>query len=313
MPTTYQRRINPVQRSALAPRLTILGAERKLFFLRHVCLGAATFNLLNSLSGGGADLPALVLRRPLGHRNRPANPEAPTSGRETSPRIRPGQIDSCDGCPRRAMPESQARFFRNYERDRVAQARWSISFGFVGPQVFLTKSGEVGMILELQGVDYECLEFSGMALDARSRNVSSPALRLFDEKLPGLPTALQAETGRRSPHTFSGKPRRGCRDSQPHRLLSRKKSRLPVFALNRIRGAVPGAYRKPVARQYDSGNFRLGQGQALAELRARSGFFTGDDPARRPLNCQCGIRAAAEKLESFSYTGQRLCRDPPYC
>lgn len=31
--------------------LTILGAERKLFFFA-MCLGAATFNLLNSLLGG---------------------------------------------------------------------------------------------------------------------------------------------------------------------------------------------------------------------------------------------------------------------
>ena len=44
------RRINPVHRSLSRP-LTILGAERKLFFFA-MCLGAATFNLLNSLSGG---------------------------------------------------------------------------------------------------------------------------------------------------------------------------------------------------------------------------------------------------------------------
>jgi type IV secretory pathway TrbD component len=47
---TNTRRINAVQRSLSRP-LTILGAERKLFFFA-MCLGAATFNLLNSLSGG---------------------------------------------------------------------------------------------------------------------------------------------------------------------------------------------------------------------------------------------------------------------
>ena len=47
---TYQRRINPVQRSLSRP-LTILGAERKLFFFA-MCLGAGTFNLLSSLLGG---------------------------------------------------------------------------------------------------------------------------------------------------------------------------------------------------------------------------------------------------------------------
>ena len=44
------RRVNMVHRSLSRP-LTILGAERKLFFFA-MCLGAGTFNLLNSLLGG---------------------------------------------------------------------------------------------------------------------------------------------------------------------------------------------------------------------------------------------------------------------
>jgi type IV secretory pathway TrbD component len=44
------KRINLVHRSLSRP-LTILGAERKLFF-SAMCIGAATFNLLNSLLGG---------------------------------------------------------------------------------------------------------------------------------------------------------------------------------------------------------------------------------------------------------------------
>lgn len=44
------RRINPIYRSISRP-LTILGAERKLFFFA-MCIGAATFNLLGSLLGG---------------------------------------------------------------------------------------------------------------------------------------------------------------------------------------------------------------------------------------------------------------------
>jgi type IV secretory pathway TrbD component len=44
------RRLNPVYRSISRP-LTILGAERKLFFFA-MCVGAATFNLLGSLVGG---------------------------------------------------------------------------------------------------------------------------------------------------------------------------------------------------------------------------------------------------------------------
>src|SRR5580704_17185443 len=44
------RRVNTVYRSISRP-LTILGAERRLFFFA-MCVGAATFNLLGSLRGG---------------------------------------------------------------------------------------------------------------------------------------------------------------------------------------------------------------------------------------------------------------------
>ena len=44
------RRVNPVFRSISRP-LTIIGAERKLFFFA-MCVGAGTFNLLGSLLGG---------------------------------------------------------------------------------------------------------------------------------------------------------------------------------------------------------------------------------------------------------------------
>src|SRR5579863_7134518 len=44
------RRVNRVHRSLSRP-LTIMGAERKLFFFA-MCMGAATFNMLSSLLGG---------------------------------------------------------------------------------------------------------------------------------------------------------------------------------------------------------------------------------------------------------------------
>ena len=44
------RRVNPVYRTISRP-ITILGAERKLFFFA-MCIGAGTFNLLGSLFGG---------------------------------------------------------------------------------------------------------------------------------------------------------------------------------------------------------------------------------------------------------------------
>ena len=51
-------------------------------------------------------------------------------------------------------------------------------YGFVDPHAFLTKSGDVGVILQVQGVDYECLD--GNSLDTLTKRLES-ALRLFDE------------------------------------------------------------------------------------------------------------------------------------
>jgi len=46
------------------------------------------------------------------------------------------------------------RVFQNYDEAGSLNAMVNL-FGFLGPDVFLTKSGEVGIVLELQGVDYE--------------------------------------------------------------------------------------------------------------------------------------------------------------
>ena len=50
-------------------------------------------------------------------------------------------------------------------------------YGFIDPHAFLTKSGDVGMILQVHGVDYECLD--GNALDTLTKRLES-AFRLFD-------------------------------------------------------------------------------------------------------------------------------------
>ena len=44
------------------------------------------------------------------------------------------------------------RIFKNYREAGSLSAQINL-FGFVGPSVFLTKSGEVGVILEVRGVD----------------------------------------------------------------------------------------------------------------------------------------------------------------
>jgi type IV secretion/conjugal transfer VirB4 family ATPase len=70
-----------------------------------------------------------------------------------------------------------SRVFKNYEETGSLGGQINL-YGFIGPSVFLTKSGEVGVILEVRGVDYECLD--GAAIDGLTKRLES-ALKLFDE------------------------------------------------------------------------------------------------------------------------------------
>jgi type IV secretion system protein VirB4 len=91
--------------------------------------------------------------------------------------------------------------FKNYEETGSLNAMVNL-FGFIGPQVFLTKSGEAGIVVELQGVDYECLD--APAIDTFTKRLES-ALRLFDENYRVY--QLLFKKNRQSiPHTFCGKP-----------------------------------------------------------------------------------------------------------
>lgn len=52
-------------------------------------------------------------------------------------------------------------------------------FGFIDDKIFLTKSADVGVVLEVRGVDYECLKSS--AVDNLTKRLES-AFRIFDEQ-----------------------------------------------------------------------------------------------------------------------------------
>src|SRR3984893_13995590 len=52
-------------------------------------------------------------------------------------------------------------------------------FGFVDDEIFLTKSGDFGVVMSLGGVDYECLDMN--AIDNLTRRLAA-AFRIFDEK-----------------------------------------------------------------------------------------------------------------------------------
>src|SRR6266436_2338997 len=70
------------------------------------------------------------------------------------------------------------RIFKNYNETGSLNEQINL-YGFIGPHVFLTKTGEVGVILEVRGVDYECLDAA--AIDGFTKRLES-ALKLFDEK-----------------------------------------------------------------------------------------------------------------------------------
>src|SRR6266481_2808719 len=69
------------------------------------------------------------------------------------------------------------RIFKNYRETGSLSERINL-YGFIGPHVFLTKCGEVGVILEVRGVDYECLDAA--SIDGFTKRLES-ALKLFDE------------------------------------------------------------------------------------------------------------------------------------
>jgi type IV secretion/conjugal transfer VirB4 family ATPase len=93
------------------------------------------------------------------------------------------------------------RVLRNYEDVGSLNAMVNL-FGFVGPHIFLTKSGEIGAVVELAGVDYECLEPA--TVDAFTKRLES-ALRLFDENYR-VYQLLFKRNRQAIPHSFCGKP-----------------------------------------------------------------------------------------------------------
>src|SRR5467141_5035421 len=70
-----------------------------------------------------------------------------------------------------------SKLFKNYREIGSLNEQINL-YGFIGPHIFLTKTGEVGVILEVRGVDYECL--NGASVDAFTKRLES-ALKLFDE------------------------------------------------------------------------------------------------------------------------------------
>jgi len=69
------------------------------------------------------------------------------------------------------------RIFKNYQETGAFNEQVNL-YGFIDSNIFLTKSGELGVILEVRGVDYECLDDA--SIDGLTKRLES-ALKLFDE------------------------------------------------------------------------------------------------------------------------------------
>jgi len=69
------------------------------------------------------------------------------------------------------------RIFKNYEDTGSFNEQVNL-YGFVDSHVFLTKTGDLGVVLEVRGVDYECQDES--TLDGLTKRLES-ALKLFDD------------------------------------------------------------------------------------------------------------------------------------
>jgi type IV secretion system protein VirB4 len=92
------------------------------------------------------------------------------------------------------------RLFKNYDEAGSLNAMVNL-FGFAGPEMFLTKTGDAGMALEVKGVDYECLDQP--SIDALTKRLES-ALRLFDENYR-VYQLLFKRNQEAIPHSFCGK------------------------------------------------------------------------------------------------------------
>src|SRR5215831_20317091 len=87
-----ERRHSPVFRSLNRP-LTLMGAERKLFFFA-LMMGAGVFNLLHTFFGGILMFCLLYAFAPPGYQDRPSDAAVRPQFRQTPRAVRPGQVYS---------------------------------------------------------------------------------------------------------------------------------------------------------------------------------------------------------------------------
>src|ERR1041385_8029660 len=73
---------------------------------------------------------------------------------------------------------SLRRLIKNYDETGSLNEQISPQ-SFIDEELFVTKAGDIGAVLEVRGVDFECLDDN--SVDGLTKRLES-ALRLFDEK-----------------------------------------------------------------------------------------------------------------------------------
>ena len=82
-----------------------------------------------------------------------------------------------------------AKLFKDYNDTGALNEHINL-YGFVADHVFLTKSGDLGVVIQVEGIDYECLDQN--TLDNITRRFEV-ALRGFRRPVSDLPVSLQAK------------------------------------------------------------------------------------------------------------------------
>src|ERR1051326_7045275 len=289
----YQRRINPVQRSLSRP-LTILGAERKLFFFA-MCLGAATFNLLGSLLGGvlmflllyfvarwATATDPLILRLLL----RAAKLRSQYDPAKLSPIVVTRASSS--------EPETNLQKLR---RCRIAECN--------GQSVRLCRSAglphQIRRSWSRARTPGRRLRMPRRSNRRRSDEALGVGASAFRRELSRLPALVQAQSAGDSAQLLR-EAGRGCCDPRPHCLLRRESGRA-VLLVHFFRRALSRTHGAPFYRRCHSG-ISCASGQ---NTRRSSGpvFWECKHHARCARNHARGICPLPEDRE-FSRPRERL-------
>jgi hypothetical protein len=167
--------------------------------------------------------------------------------------------------------------FKNYDETGSLSEKINL-YGFIGPHVFLTKSGEVGVILEVRGVDYECLD--APSVDGFTKRLES-AWKLFDENYRVYQYLFKCNS-ETIPHKLYDKPivdaaiknRIAYLDSKADTLFS-----LSIYYVVLFRGFQGFPKTRKCAR-------RVPQESEKSSLRLASAFFRCEAGRRSWAACQ---------------------------